>query len=61
MFFGASLAMVSPLLAVLALGDLDFEAWQYTTILGIPALGGVVGSALATRIERTLSTRSTLL
>ncbi len=37
----------SPLLAVLMLGRLGFTPWQYGLALGLPCLGGVIGSRLA--------------
>lgn len=61
MLFGGSLVLVSPLVAVLALRELELAAWQYGTILGVPAVGGVVGAALAGRTQRQFGTRTTLL
>ncbi|ONH29540.1 MFS transporter, partial [Pseudofrankia asymbiotica] len=37
----------SPLLAVLMVGDLGFEPWQYGLAFGAPCVGGLVGSRLA--------------
>jgi MFS family permease len=37
----------APLLAVLMLGRLGFAPWQYGLVLGLPCLGGVIGSRLA--------------
>ncbi|MDQ0463747.1 MFS family permease [Caulobacter ginsengisoli] len=37
----------APLLAVLMLGPLGFKPWQYGLVLGLPCLGGVIGSRLA--------------
>ncbi|MEV0233971.1 MFS transporter [Nonomuraea sp. NPDC050786] len=38
---------VSPLLAVLMLGDLGFAPWQYGLAFGVPCVGGLIGSRLA--------------
>jgi MFS family permease len=43
---GLIMAM-SPLVAVLMLGDLGFEPWQYGLAFGVPCVGGLVGSRLA--------------
>ncbi len=59
--FGGSLVLVSPLLAVLVLRDLGLEAWHYTTILGVPAVGGVLGSAVSLSIQLRFGQRRTLL
>jgi Major Facilitator Superfamily len=37
----------APLLAVLMLGDLGFEPWQYGLAFGAPCAGGLLGSRLA--------------
>ncbi|MCM3922123.1 MFS transporter [Frankia sp. AiPs1] len=37
----------SPLVAILMLGDLGFEPWQYGLAFGVPCVGGLVGSRLA--------------
>ncbi|WP_083418066.1 MFS transporter [Pseudofrankia sp. BMG5.36] len=37
----------SPLLAVLMVGHLGFEPWQYGLAFGVPCVGGLVGSRLA--------------
>lgn len=39
-----------PLLAVLLLREFGFEAWQYGLAFGLPCLGGLLGSHLATRL-----------
>jgi MFS family permease len=39
----------SPLVAVLMLGRLGFEAWQYGLAFGLPCVGGLIGSRLASR------------
>lgn len=61
LLFGGSLVLIQPLLAVLVLRELDLDPWQYTVILGIPGVGGVVGATLAPRIEQAISTRRMLL
>jgi MFS family permease len=40
----------SPLLAVLMLGDLGFEPWQYGLAFAAPCAGGLIGSRLAPRL-----------
>lgn len=48
-----ALVMVSaPLMAVLMLGRLDFDPWQYGLAFGVPCLGGLVGARLAPRLIR---------
>ncbi|MFD0360213.1 MFS transporter [Nocardia sp. GCM10030253] len=44
MFFGGSLMLTAPLLALLMLRDLGFGPWQYGLALGLPCLGGLLGS-----------------
>ncbi|MET7621535.1 MFS transporter [Streptomyces sp. NPDC005408] len=43
----ALIMAVSPLLAVLMVGDLGFAPWQYGLAFAVPCLGGLVGSRLA--------------
>ena len=46
-----SLIMVSsPLMAVLMLGQLGFAPWQYGLAFGLPCVGGILGSRLASRL-----------
>jgi MFS family permease len=40
----------SPLVAVLMLGRLGFEPWQYGLAFGAPCVGGLIGSRLARRL-----------
>jgi MFS family permease len=40
----------APLLAVLMLGHLGFEPWQYGLAFGAPCVGGLIGSRLARRL-----------
>ncbi len=61
MTFGAGLVLVSPLLAVLALRDLGLAPWQYAIVLGVPAVGGALGSAVSARIQRRHGSARTLL
>ncbi|MEV5438483.1 MFS transporter [Streptomyces sp. NPDC052682] len=41
---------VSPVLAVLMLGDLGFAAWQYGLAFAVPCAGGLLGSRLSPRL-----------
>ncbi|GAB2448291.1 MFS transporter [Nocardioides hungaricus] len=49
-----------PLLAVLLLGQFGFEAWQYGLALGLPCLGGLLGSRLAPRLVARFGPQSVL-
>lgn len=60
MFGGCIMASV-PLLAVLMLRDLGFSPFQYGLALGLPCLGGVVGSLLARRLVERAGQRRVLL
>jgi MFS family permease len=40
----------APLLAVLMLGELGFEPWQYGLAFGAPCIGGIIGSRLSRRL-----------
>jgi MFS family permease len=42
----------APVLAVLMLGRLGFSPWQYGLALGLPCLGGMIGSRLANPLVR---------
>ncbi|WP_317447750.1 hypothetical protein [Streptomyces collinus] len=44
--------MASPLMAVLMLDDLGLAPWQYGLALGLPCLGGVLGSRLHPLLTR---------
>ncbi|MGW7349878.1 MFS transporter [Streptomyces sp. NPDC054784] len=46
LLFGGTVMMASPLTAVLMLDELGLAPWQYGLALGIPCLGGVLGSRL---------------
>ena len=52
MCFGGALMAASPLVTVLMLRDLGFTPWQYGLALGIPGVGGVVGSLAVTPLTR---------
>ncbi|MFJ9351257.1 MFS transporter [Streptomyces sp. NPDC101237] len=61
LLFGGSIMMTSPLMAVLMLNDLGLAPWQYGLALGLPCLGGVLGSRLAPPLTRRLGQRRVLL
>ncbi|MER5478750.1 MFS transporter [Streptomyces sp. NPDC002734] len=61
LLFGGSVMMASPLMAVLMLDVLHLTPWQYGLALGLPCLGGVLGSRLAPRLTRRFGRRRTLL
>jgi predicted MFS family arabinose efflux permease len=61
MLFGGSIMMSSPLLAVLMLRELHFTPWQYGLALGVPCLGGVLGSRLTAPLTRRLGPHRVLL
>ncbi|MEU4089565.1 MFS transporter [Streptomyces aureus] len=61
LLFGGSIMMTSPLMAVLMLNDLGLAPWQYGLALGLPCLGGVLGSRLAPLLTRRFGQRRILL
>ncbi|MGW6524208.1 MFS transporter [Streptomyces sp. NPDC054962] len=61
LLFGGSIMMASPLMAVLMLRDLGLAPWQYGLALGLPCLGGVLGSRLAPPLTRRFGPRRILL
>ncbi|MGA5416798.1 MFS transporter [Streptomyces pseudogriseolus] len=61
LLFGGSVMMASPLMAVLMLDDLGLAPWQYGLALGLPCLGGVLGSRLAPFLTRRFGQRRVLL
>jgi predicted MFS family arabinose efflux permease len=61
MLFGGAIMATSPLLAVLMLRELRFTPWQYGLALGLPCLGGVMGSRLAVPLTRRLGPNRVLL
>ncbi|MCK8679323.1 MFS transporter [Streptomyces lichenis] len=62
----ALILAVSPVLAVLMLGELGFAPWQYGLAFALPCAGGLIGSRLAGRLvdrfgaRRVLRTAGTL-
>jgi Major Facilitator Superfamily len=50
----------APLLAVLMLGRLGFEPWQYGLAFGAPCIGGLVGARLARRLVARFGQRSAM-
>lgn len=61
LLFGGSVMMASPLMAVLMLDDLGLAPWQYGLALGMPCLGGVLGSRLTPSLTRRFGQRRVLL
>lgn len=61
LLFGGSVMMASPLMAVLMLNDLGLAPWQYGLALGLPCLGGVLGSRLTPLLTRRFGQRRILL
>jgi MFS family permease len=51
----------APLLAVLMLGQLGFEPWQYGLAFGAPCLGGLIGSRLSRRLAARFGSQRTML
>ncbi|MEU1536838.1 MFS transporter [Actinacidiphila glaucinigra] len=61
MLFGGAIMMGSPLLIVLMLRELHFTPWQYGLALGLPCLGGALGSRLTAPLTRRLGPHRVLL
>ncbi|MGW0249305.1 MFS transporter [Nocardia goodfellowii] len=61
MFFGGSLLLTGPLTALLMLRYLGFAPWQYGLALGLPTLGGLLGSLCAPRLVTRFGDRTVLL
>ncbi|NUS91229.1 MAG: MFS transporter [Nocardia sp.] len=61
MLFGGSLVLITPLLALLMLRELGFAPWQYGLALGLPGLGGLLGSWCAPRLVARFGERAILL
>ncbi|MFJ8507768.1 MFS transporter [Streptomyces avermitilis] len=61
LLFGGSIMMTSPLMAVLMLRDLGLAPWQYGLALGLPCLGGVLGSRVTPLLTRRFGQRRILL
>ncbi|MGI5243127.1 MFS transporter [Dactylosporangium sp. CA-139066] len=55
MIFGGCLMAASPLITVLMLRDLGFTPWQYGLALGIPGIGGIIGSLTVVPLTRRLN------
>ncbi|MDH6137221.1 MFS family permease [Kitasatospora sp. MAA4] len=61
LLFGGPVMMTSPLMAVLMLRNLGLAPWQYGLALGLPCLGGVLGSQVTPALTRRLGQRRVLL
>ncbi|MGH3956729.1 MAG: MFS transporter [Mycobacterium sp.] len=61
MLFGGSIMLTSPLMALLMLRELRFAPWQYGLALGLPALGGLLGSLCAPELVARFGDRPVLL
>ncbi|WP_327115188.1 MFS transporter [Nocardia sp. NBC_01730] len=61
MIFGGSLMLTAPLVALLMLRELGFAPWQYGLALGLPCLGGLLGSLCAPKLVAVFSERTVLL
>ncbi|MCF3964998.1 MFS transporter, partial [Streptomyces fuscigenes] len=59
--FTGPVAMAVPLMAVLMLRTLGLAPWQYGLALGLPCLGGVLGSRVTPALTRRLGPRRVLL
>ncbi|MFI5776722.1 MFS transporter [Nocardia sp. NPDC051570] len=59
--FGGSLLLTGPLVALLMLRELGFAPWQYGLALGLPAVGGLLGSLCAPRLVARHGARTILL
>jgi MFS family permease len=58
---GALILATSPLLAVLMLGRLGFEPWEYALAFGAPCVGGLLGARLSPRLVDRFGRRAVLL
>lgn len=52
LLFGGGIMLAGPLLSIFYLRELGLAPWQYGLVLGLPCLGGVVGSSLVARATR---------
>ncbi|MGN6611694.1 MAG: MFS transporter [Angustibacter sp.] len=59
--FGGCIMLASPLITLLMLRDLGLQPWQYGLALGLPGLGGVLGSMCTAPLTRRLDERAVLL
>lgn len=50
LLFGGAIMLAAPVLPVLMLRDLNLAPWQYGIAVGVPAVGGIVGSLMAPRL-----------
>jgi MFS family permease len=57
----ALVTATEPLLAVLLLRDLQWEAWQYGLAFGLPCIGGFIGAQLARYLAARYGRRQVLL
>jgi len=56
----ALIMATEPLLAVLLLHDLGWQAWQYGLAFGLPCAGGLLGARIARRLEASHGRRRVL-
>ena len=61
LIFGGCIMAGSSVMAVFMLRDLGFPAWQYGLALGLPGIGGILGSVCTERLNRWLGARKVLL
>ncbi|CCF64758.1 MFS transporter [Nocardia cyriacigeorgica] len=61
MVFGGAILMTTPLMALLMLRELGFAPWQYGLSLGLPCVGGLIGSMCAPRLVAAFGERAVLL
>lgn len=61
MIFGGALLLTTPLTALLMLRELGFSPWQYGLALGLPCLGGLLGSLCAPKLAARFTARVVLL
>ncbi|NEW30230.1 MFS transporter [Nocardia cyriacigeorgica] len=61
MVFGGSILMTTPLMALLMLRELGFAPWPYGLSLGLPCVGGLIGSICAPGLVRAFGERTVLL
>ncbi|MBF6171895.1 MFS transporter [Nocardia blacklockiae] len=61
MLFGGALLSTTPLVALLLLRELRFSPWQYGLALGLPCVGGLLGSLCAARLAARFGHRAVLL
>ncbi len=59
--FGGCIMLSSPLTAVLMLRDLGLSPWQYGLALGLPGLGGILGSFCTRPFTHRFGDRAVLL